>query len=63
MTSAEDNGALKKAVNKSGATWTIIDCPPSLLEAAPAIPLADLVIAPVPPRFKTSPDSPNCVGL
>ncbi len=46
------NAALKKAVEKSTATWTIIDCPPSLDEAAPALPLADLVIAPVPPRFQ-----------
>lgn len=44
--------ALQKAVASSTADWTIIDCPPSLLEAAPAIPLADLVIAPVPPRFQ-----------
>lgn len=44
--------ALKKAVETSRATWTIIDCPPSLDEAAPALPLADLVIAPVPPRFQ-----------
>ena len=44
--------ALKKAIESSTATWTIIDCPPSLDEAAPALPLADLVIAPVPPRFQ-----------
>lgn len=44
--------ALKKAVESSTAQWTIIDCPPSLEEAAPALPLADLVIAPVPPRFQ-----------
>lgn len=49
---AEGKAALKKAVDKSDADWTLIDCPPSLLEAAPAIPLADLVIAPVPPRFQ-----------
>ncbi len=48
----EGKAALKKAVDKSKADWTLIDCPPSLLEAAPAIPLADLVIAPVPPRFQ-----------
>ena len=44
--------ALQKAVARSTSAWTIIDCPPSLLEAAPAIPVADLVIAPVPPRFQ-----------
>ncbi len=44
--------ALKKAVENSTATWTIIDCPPSLDNAAPALPLADLVIAPVPPRYQ-----------
>ena len=44
--------ALKKAIESSTAQWTIIDCPPSLDEAAPALPLADLVIAPVPPRFQ-----------
>ncbi len=49
---AEGKATLKKAAAQSQAQWTIIDCPPSLLEAAPAIPLADLVIAPVPPRFQ-----------
>ena len=49
---APGKAALQKAVANSNANWTIIDCPPSLLEAAPAIPLADLVIAPVPPRFQ-----------
>lgn len=44
--------ALKKALAQSPADWTLIDCPPSLLEAAPAIPMADLVLAPVPPRFQ-----------
>ena len=44
--------SLKKAIESSAATWTIIDCPPSLDEAAPALPLADLMIAPVPPRFQ-----------
>jgi chromosome partitioning protein len=42
---------LKKAVEKSQAKWTLIDCPPFLSEAAPALPLSDLVIAPVPLRF------------
>jgi len=28
--------ALKKAIESSAVTWTIIDCPPSLDEAAPA---------------------------
>ena len=44
--------ALPDAIAASSAAWTLIDCPPSLLEAAPAIPLADLVLAPVPPRFQ-----------
>jgi chromosome partitioning protein len=44
--------ALKKAIESSTASWTIIDCPPSLENAAPALPLADLVIAPVPPRYQ-----------
>lgn len=44
--------ALKKAVEKSKADWTIIDCPPFLSEAAPALPLSDMVIAPLPPRFQ-----------
>lgn len=49
---APGKAALQQAVAASAADWTIIDCPPSLLEAAPAIPLANLVIAPVPPRFQ-----------
>jgi chromosome partitioning protein len=49
---AQGKAALQKALKNSTCDWTLIDCPPSLLEAAPAIPLADLVIAPVPPRFQ-----------
>lgn len=52
ITSTRTKTALKKAVESSETTWTIIDCPPSLEEAAPALPLADLVIAPVPPRIQ-----------
>ena len=49
---AQGRDALQDAIAASSAAWTLIDCPPSLLEAAPAIPLADLVLAPVPPRFQ-----------
>ncbi len=42
---------LVSAVDEAKSDWVLIDCPPSLLEAAPAVPLADLVIAPVPPKF------------
>jgi len=47
-----DKAALTRAVKHSTADWTIIDCPPSLAEAAPALPLANIIIAPVPPRFQ-----------
>ncbi len=43
---------LRRAVSEAGANWVLIDCPPSLVEAAPALPLADLILAPLPPRFK-----------
>lgn len=43
---------LREAVADSDAHWTLIDCPPSLLEAAPAVPLCDLVLAPLPPRVQ-----------
>jgi len=42
---------LADAVQNAQADWVIIDCPPSLIEAAPAVPLADVVLAPVPPKF------------
>ena len=42
---------LADAVKSARADWVLIDCPPSLLEAAPAVPLADVVLAPVPPKF------------
>ena len=42
---------LADAVKSAQADWVLIDCPPSLLEAAPAVPLADVVLAPVPPKF------------
>ncbi len=49
---AQSKADLQDAIAGSSAAWTLIDCPPSLIEAAPAIPLADLVLAPVPPRFQ-----------
>lgn len=49
--SAVGKAAMKKAVDMSQADWTLIDCPPFLSEAAPALPLSGLVIAPVPLRF------------
>ena len=49
--SAVGKPAMVRAVKKSQADWTLIDCPPFLSEAAPALPLSDLVIAPVPLRF------------
>lgn len=49
---AEGRTALMKAIDRTKAEWTLIDCPPSLVEAAPTLPLANLVIAPVPPRFQ-----------
>ena len=48
---AYGQGDLASAVKSSHADWVIIDCPPSLVEAAPAVPLADMVLAPVPPKF------------
>ena len=48
---AYERGDLAGAVKGSPADWVIIDCPPSLVEAAPAVPLADVVLAPVPPKF------------
>ena len=50
--STPNTAALQKAVDLSMADWTLIDCPPSLMEAAPALPLAHIVLAPVPPRFQ-----------
>ncbi len=47
----EGQAELAQAVGEAKSDWVLIDCPPSLLEAAPAVPLADLVLAPVPPKF------------
>lgn len=47
----EGQAELAQAVGEAKSAWVLIDCPPSLLEAAPAVPLADLVLAPVPPKF------------
>lgn len=51
IVAADGKAAMKRALEGTPVDWTIIDCPPSLREAAPAIPRADLVLAPVPPRF------------
>ena len=48
---AHEPGDLAVAVKSSHADWVIIDCPPSLVEAAPAVHLADVVLAPLPPKF------------
>ena len=48
---ASGSGDLADAVKSAKADWVLIDCPPSLVEAAPAVPLADVVLAPVPPKF------------
>ena len=47
----ERQAELAQVVGEAKSDWVLIDCPPSLLEAAPAVPLADLVLAPVPPKF------------
>lgn len=52
IVSAPNGEELRRVAGQTRTDWLLIDCPPSLVEAAPALPLADLILAPLPPRFK-----------
>jgi chromosome partitioning protein len=50
---ALERDEIESALNElTGYDFVLVDCPPSLYEAAPVVPFCDVILAPVPPRFQ-----------